>query len=127
VKTRFSVRRVNSKHGRPGPGTEYEVVVRGFDERGYLYRESTVVSRLTGSDGTATRVEAQRHADWLNYAEECFYAGLPVPPHEASPTRVVEGDFAEIERRIAATMASGAQYDTGPDDPYSASTPANDA
>jgi hypothetical protein len=105
VKRRFSVRRISPKHGRPGPGSDTEVDVRGFDPRGYLVRESTAVSRMTGSDGPATRAEAQRYADWLNYAEECFYAGLPVSPHVGEPTQVVEVDLPEVERRLAA--ASG--------------------
>jgi hypothetical protein len=98
MKRRFSTRQVG--RGKP----VYEVVVRGFDPRGYLVRESTVISSTTGSDGPATRAEAQRHADWLNYAEECFYAGLPVPPHVASTTKVVEGNYSEAKLNLAVAM-----------------------
>jgi hypothetical protein len=124
VKRRFSIWQVG--RGRPGPGTAYEVLVRLTDPSPGRLTDELSLGSVTGSDGPATRAEAQRHVDWLNYAEECFYAGLPVPLHVAGPTVVVEGDLSEIERRIAATMASGAQYDTGPDDPYSASTPTDD-
>jgi hypothetical protein len=110
VKCRFGIRQVG--RGRPGPGAVFEVVVRGFDERGYLYRESTVVSRVAGSDGTATRAEAQRHALWLNYAEECFYAGRPAPPIHEWPITDTEVDYSEFdaseaERRLAVAMVAG--------------------
>jgi hypothetical protein len=110
MKRRFSIRQVG--RGRSGPGAVYEVVVRGFDERGYLYRESTVVSRSTGNDGTATRAEAQRHADWLNYAEECFYAGQPAPAIYEWPITDTEVDYSEFdaseaERRLALALVAG--------------------
>jgi hypothetical protein len=105
MKRRFSTRQVG--RGKPGPGAVYEVVVRGFDPRGYLVRESTVISSTTGSDGPATRAEAQRHAGWLNYADECFYAGRPVPPIYEWPITGTEVDAPEAERRLAVAMVAG--------------------
>jgi hypothetical protein len=99
MKRRFGIRQVG--RGRPGPGTVYEVLVRLSDPvTGRLTDELSLTS-MTDSDGPATRAEAQRHADWLNYAEECFYAGLPAPDLPISSDEVLEVDLREFERRAA--------------------------
>jgi hypothetical protein len=97
VKRRFGIRQVG--RGRPGPGTVYEVLVRLADPSPGRLTDELSLTSMTGRDGPATRVEAQRHADWLNYAEECFYAGLPVPDPPISPDEVLEVDLREFERR----------------------------
>jgi hypothetical protein len=94
VKRRFGIRQVG--RGKPGPGTVYEITVRLSDPvTGRLTDELSLTS-MTGSNGPATRAEAQRHALWLNYAEECFFAGQPAPTH-----------LRVAERRLAVAMVAG--------------------
>jgi hypothetical protein len=105
VKRRFGTRQVS--RGRPGPGAVFEVLVRLSDPvTGRLTDELSLTS-MTGSDGPATRAEAQRHAGWLNYADECFYAGRPAPPIYEWPITGTEVDAPEAERRLAVAMVAG--------------------
>jgi hypothetical protein len=110
TKRRFSIRQVG--RGRPGPGTVFEVTVRPVDTATARMLDPVVLSAIIGSDGPATRAEAQRHALWLNYAEECFYAGRPAPAIYEWPVTDTEVDYSEFdaseaERRLAAAMAAG--------------------
>lgn len=108
-KRRFSIRQVG--RGKPGPGAVYEVVVRPVDPTTAKMLDPVVLSAIVGNDGPATRAEAQRHALWLNYAEECFYAGRPAPAIYEWPVTDTEVDYSEFdtseaERRLAAAMAA---------------------
>jgi hypothetical protein len=99
IKRRFSIRQVD--RGQSGPGAVFEVLARPIDPTTAKMLDPVVLSAVTGSDGPATRAEAKRHADWLNYAEECFYAGQPAPDPPISSDEVLEVDLREFERRAA--------------------------